>query len=101
LTSGNFGGSGVGAYQFATVGAVGNLPGRLLGQTPGVPASNTYVTNSLPFPVEIYLIGGTISDVYIDSNLSLGPARFVRLRPQQRIAITYTSAPVWLWEITG
>ncbi len=100
LTSGNHGGWAVGAYAFRGVGAVGNLPGRV-GAAPPVPASNDWVTNPLPVPVDIYVVGGVITDVYIQDNSSLGPMRLVSLAPQERIAITYSQAPTaWVWKVT-
>ncbi len=95
-------GNAFAGYNFTTAGAITNLPGRIQGsQIPAVPATNVAATNNLPFNVDIYIIGGTYTAVYIDGAVNLGAVGYVRLRPQQQIIITYTAAPTWLWEITG
>ncbi len=100
-------------YNFATAGAIVSIPSTLGGaQVPDVPASNAWAKNTLPFPIMISIVGGTISDVYVaygandtdppgGGQVSRGEQRLVYLAPQKWIAITYSSAPTWVWEVVA
>lgn len=92
-------------YGFNLAGGPGyvNFPGKLApSQIPAVPASNTFVTNPYPTTVDVLLIGGTYSAVYLEvGGTSVGTPTLVRLRPQQQLAITYTVAPAWRWDINA
>ncbi len=76
--------------------------------TPSVPASGTAQQNTYLFPVEVYLNGGTVTQVtrtagrtnYTVFSSSSGVALAgltVRLEPADSITITYTAAPTWVW----
>ena len=71
--------------------------------TPSVPASGTAQSNSNPYPVNVYLYGGTVTVIdYTPSGGSstqvgtTGPAT-VRLNPGDSITLTYSAAPTWNW----
>lgn len=91
----------VGGDYSATGPGVFYAPGPQNATQPAMPASNVYVANYYPFDADVYLIGGAYTAVYIDSSVDIGPQTHVRLRPNQRIAITHSTAPTWFWEIVG
>ena len=71
--------------------------------TPTVPASGTAQQNTNPYPVNVYLYGGTVTVIdYTPSGGSAtqvgtsGPAT-VRLNPGDSITLTYSAAPTWNW----
>ena len=77
--------------------------------TPSVPSSGTAQQNSNPYPVLVYLYGGTVTEVQItkyygttytvfsnSSGVSMSGQAF-RLDPGDSITITYSSAPSWVW----
>ncbi|AEY69698.1 putative carbohydrate binding protein [Brucella phage V_19] len=66
--------------------------------TPTIPASGTPITNQTGRTVEVFISGGTVSQVtkrgvpvFSSSNVSL------LLQPGDAIAVTYTAAPTWAW----
>lgn len=69
--------------------------------SPPVPASNTYTTTRYPYPVTIYISGGTYTNVAINGPVSGfatgGPQSTIVLPPNSDISITYTVAPTWVW----
>ncbi len=76
--------------------------------TPAIPASGTAQQNTNLFPVEVYLNGGSVTQVTRTSNgtsytvfsSSTGVALAgltVRLEPGDSITLTYTTAPTWTW----
>ena len=71
--------------------------------TPSVPASGTAQSNTNPYPVNVYLYGGTVTVIdYTPAGGSAtqvgtsGPAT-VRLNPGDSITLTYSAAPTWNW----
>ena len=71
--------------------------------TPTVPASGTPQSNTNPYPVNVYIYGGTVTVIdYTPSGGSAtqvgttGPAT-VRLNPGDSITLTYSAAPTWNW----
>ena len=76
--------------------------------TPAVPASATAQANTNPFPVNVYLYGGTVTEIQITKNgtaytvfsnatgLALS-GQVYKLNPSDSITVTYTSAPTWEW----
>jgi hypothetical protein len=66
---------------------------------PSMPASLTYVTNPYPFPVRVYISGGTIADWYISGSTIPNSAAniFAVLDVGEQIALNYTGSPVWSW----
>lgn len=71
--------------------------------TPSVPTSGTAQQNTNPYPVNVYLYGGTVTAVnYTPAGGSAtqvgtsGPAT-VRLNPGDSITLTYSAAPTWNW----
>lgn len=66
--------------------------------TPIVPASTIAATNNFPVPVQIFITGGTFSNVIIRGNtLPITGDCVLTIDPTETIAITYTSAPSWSW----
>ncbi|MEM3860363.1 MAG: hypothetical protein QW478_13370 [Candidatus Micrarchaeaceae archaeon] len=71
--------------------------------TPSVPASGTAQQNTNPYPVNVYIYGGTVTaiDYTPDGGTAVqvgtsGPAT-VRLNPNDSITLTYSAAPTWVW----
>ena len=84
-----------------------NLP-----STPAVPASGTAVQNTNPYPVDVYVYGGTVTEIQITRNRDFNGATYTvfsnssglalsgqnfKLNPTDTITITYTTAPTWTW----
>ena len=80
-----------------------------LSSNPSVPASGTAQQNTNTFPVEVYLYGGTVTQIQISkhgigiqtvfsnaSGLALSGQGYL-LNPSDSITITYTTAPTWVW----
>ena len=70
---------------------------------PTVPASGTAQSNTNPYPVNVYLYGGTVTVIDYTPNGgsatqvgTAGPAT-VRLNPGDSITLTYSAAPTWNW----
>ena len=74
------------------------------------PASGTAYKNPFPFSVNVYLYGGTVTEIQITKILNNGTftvlsnstglalsGQVYRLNPQDSIIITYTAAPTWVW----
>lgn len=76
--------------------------------TPSVPASGTAQQNTNPYPVNVYLYGGTVTEIQLTRNgtaytvfsnasgLALS-GQVYKLNPSDSITITYTTAPTWNW----
>ena len=76
--------------------------------TPTVPASGTAQQNTNPYSVNVYLYGGTVTEIQITKNgtaytvfsnatgLALS-GQVYKLNPSDSITITYTKAPTWEW----
>ena len=71
--------------------------------TPAVPASGTAQANSNPYPVTVYIYGGTVTVINYTpvggaatQIGTAGPAA-VRLNPGDSITLTYSAAPSWNW----
>ncbi|MFP3209660.1 MAG: hypothetical protein RXR82_08270 [Nitrososphaeria archaeon] len=76
--------------------------------TPAVPASGTAQQNTNPFPVLVFLSGGSATEVQVtksgntytvwsSSSATAIPFMSVRLNPGDSITITYSTAPSWTW----
>jgi hypothetical protein len=90
--------------DIGTVDAVADL------STPAVPASGTAIQNTNPYAVDIYIGGGTVTEIQITKNgassattvlsnstgLALSGQLFT-LKSLDSITITYTAAPTWEW----
>ena len=75
---------------------------------PAVPASGTAQQNTNPYPVNVYLYGGTVTEIQLTRNgtaytvfsnasgLALS-GQVYKLNPSDSITITYTTAPTWDW----
>ncbi|MFB0847340.1 right-handed parallel beta-helix repeat-containing protein [Paenibacillus oleatilyticus] len=63
---------------------------------PSFPASNVMVTNTFPFEVRVYIIGGTYTDVKLNTE-SIGVTTQVVLGRGDSISIMYSVAPTWKW----
>ena len=76
--------------------------------TPTVPASGTAQQNTNPYPVNVYVYGGDVTEIQITKNgtaytvfsnstgLALSGQSY-KLNPGDSITITYTTAPDWDW----
>ena len=76
--------------------------------TPSVPASATAQQNTNPYPVDVYIYGGDVTEIQITRNgtaytvLSVSTAiamsgQAYRLNPGDSITLTYSTAPSWEW----
>jgi len=76
--------------------------------TPAVPASGTAQSNTYPYPVEVYVSGGSATAVQVtrggstytvwsSSTATTIPPLLIRLEPGDSIIITYSTAPSWSW----
>jgi len=76
--------------------------------TPSIPASGTALTNTNPYAVEIYLSGGSATEVQItrgsttytiwnSSTATAIPPLTIKLNPNDSITLTYSTAPSWTW----
>ena len=76
--------------------------------TPSVPASATAQQNTNPYPVDVYIYGGDVTEIQITKNgtaytvLSVNTAiamsgQSYRLNPGDSITLTYSTAPSWEW----
>jgi hypothetical protein len=76
--------------------------------TPSVPASGTAQKNTNPYTVEVYLSGGSATEVQVtrgnttytvwsSSSATAIPPLVIRLNPGDSITITYSTAPTWTW----
>jgi hypothetical protein len=64
---------------------------------PAIPTSGTTMSNPWGFPVTVYVSGGTVTGIQVDSN-SIGlTAGAIHLGPNDTITLTYSAAPTWLW----
>jgi hypothetical protein len=82
-----------------------SLNGRWIGNptTPAVPASGTAQQNLNPFPVNVYVYGGGVTEIQYTPNGGSGvevgnttPA-MIRLNPGDSLTLRYSSAPSWAW----
>ena len=76
--------------------------------TPAVPTSGTAVQNTNPYAVNVYLYGGTVTEIQITKNgtaytvfsnasgLALS-GQVYKLNPSDEITLTYSTAPTWEW----
>ena len=76
--------------------------------TPSVPTSATAQQNTNPYPVDVYIYGGTVTEIQITKNgttytvfsnstgLALSGQAY-KLNPGDSITVTYTAAPTWEW----
>jgi hypothetical protein len=76
--------------------------------TPSIPASGSAYQNLNPYPVEVYLSGGSATEVQVTRNgttyivwssstAAAIPPLTVRLDPGDSITLTYSTAPSWTW----
>jgi hypothetical protein len=75
---------------------------------PAVPASGVAQENTNYYPVNVYLYGGTITDIevtkgtntytlfYTTTGIAFS-GQVYKLNPGDSITVTYTTAPTWLW----
>ena len=84
------------------------LPSSQRVTTPSVPASGTAQENTNTFDVDVYIYGGTVTEIeivsgpntYVVLSNSTGLALSGQLFPLKQgdtITLTYTSAPTWVW----
>jgi len=111
--------------QFIGLPGSGNNPGYITGSplvarnygisaiyptvsTPSVPSSGTAQSNTYPYPIDVYISGGSATAVQVtrqgstytvwsSSTATAIPPLLVRLEPGDSIAITYSTAPSWTW----
>ena len=111
--------------QFIGLPGSGNNPGYITGSplaarnygvsaiypsvsTPAVPSSGTAQRNTYPYPIDVYVSGGSATAVQVtrqgatytvwsSSTATAIPPLLVRLEPGDSITITYSTAPSWTW----
>ena len=111
--------------QFIGIPGSGNNPGYITGSplvarnygvssiyptvsTPAMPNSGTAQQNTYPYPIDVYISGGSATAVQVtrqgstytvwsSSTATAIPPLLVRLEPSDSITITYSSAPSWTW----
>lgn len=67
---------------------------------PAIPASGTEVTNTLPFPVMVYLSGGTVTGVHIDTVPLPDVRNAFRVQPGGVFKVFYSVVPdYWSWQM--
>jgi hypothetical protein len=69
---------------------------------PAMPASGVTVTNTAPYPQQIFISGGTVTAIIymgtsIPANTTSGKPIVLTINRQHTIAITYSVAPAWVW----
>ena len=76
--------------------------------TPSVPSSGTAQENTNPYAVDVYMYGGTVTEIQItrggtaytvfsnSTGLALSGQAY-KLNPGDSITVTYTAAPTWEW----
>lgn len=64
---------------------------------PSVPATTVAAQNTNPYPVQVVITGGTLTVVAINGITVGTTAGTYYLSPGNQIAITYSSAPTWVW----
>jgi hypothetical protein len=96
--SNDFGGT-IPAYSVVrdNIGEIGWIAG-----TPPVPASGVTVTNTAPYPMQIFIVSGAVSAITymgdtIPATTTAGMPIILTINRQHTIALTYTVAPGWLW----
>jgi hypothetical protein len=96
--SNDFGGT-IPAYSVVrdNIGEIGWIAG-----TPPVPASGVTVTNTAPYPMQIFIVSGSVSAITymgdtIPATTTAGMPIILTINRQHTIALTYTVAPGWLW----
>jgi hypothetical protein len=77
--------------------------------TPAVPSSGTPQKNTNPYPVDIYITGGVVTQIaitkssgstYVVMNNAAGIAmsgQGYRLQPEDSITVWYSTVPTWVW----
>ena len=87
---------------------IDGIPYQPAPSTPSVPTSATAQENTNPYTVDVYLYGGTVTEIQITKNgtaytvfsnssgLALSGQGY-RLQPGDSITVTYTTAPTWVW----
>jgi hypothetical protein len=66
--------------------------------TPAVPATTVVATNTTGADVNVYIIGGTITQVKVNTVLVGTGAGSYYLPAGATISITYSVAPTWVWQ---
>jgi hypothetical protein len=78
-----------------------NLGVPWLTTTPTMPASGVAVTNTAPYPQEVFIYNGVVTGISVNGipvNPGAAPWTIIfTLRPQHTISITYSSTPTWAW----
>jgi hypothetical protein len=85
-----------------------STPASTQPSTPSVPTSGTAQENTNPYPVDVYIYGGDVTEIQITRGgtaytvLSVSTAiamsgQSYRLNPGDSITLTYSTAPSWEW----
>ena len=96
-------------YSLGSAFRIKNITGfQPLPTIPTLPASGTAQQNTNPYATNVYLYGGTVTEIQITKNgtaytvfsNATGSAlsgQVYKLNPTDSITITYTTAPTWEW----
>jgi hypothetical protein len=63
---------------------------------PVVPASSFFINSPYPFPVQVTLSGGNVTDVTVDG-IDLGVVSQFWVASNGQVTLTYTAPPTWTW----
>lgn len=72
------------------------IPGHI-GSPPSVPGTGVEQANPYDRPVNVYVNGGTVSNISIEGSSTGATSGVFMLLPSQHIHINYTGAPTWSW----
>lgn len=75
-----------------------SVAGSIVAPVPTIPSSGVDVYNDFPFPVTVYIVGGTTTLVHVNEFNTGNGNRRVNLFPGDRIRVTYSVAPTWIWQ---
>jgi hypothetical protein len=90
---------GTGRHNIRHSGAVGAAHATT-NVNPDLPTSGTFMEVVYPFEFDVYFQGGTFTKVEIrrfGRVFDFGPTSYVKIKPGDFLAVTYSSVPTWVW----
>jgi len=75
---------------------IDRLGGGIL-EPPAMPPSGVELTNPYHAPVTVYITGGNVSSIAVGGQSTGITIGAVRLPAGQKLSLTYTDAPTWVW----